>query len=508
MYLVFVLITVIFLLIYFSLTQGYDYWTRQNVPSLSGALPGIGHALPLLLVCENIGMWAERLHRLAGNRSMYGCFFLRKPCLLVREPRLVKQVLQENFSSFHNNITSVNEKLDKVMIKNPFFAKDDEWRQGRQLLSTNFSSKTLRCVFESSLLSCCDQLVSYVKSKVIKYKTMELEMRDLATRLTGEFVANAAFGIQGHSFEENPGEMSFINVSRKLFETTTLNGLERIVRFGLPGLAQLLGLQLIPKETDLYFRNIVRSVLNSRLEQGDKARRADFLQFIIDRMDEIDEDTAVAQVTSLFFDGYETSGSVISSVLYRLADNPEVQDRARKEVMSVLEKYDNKLTYDAIKNMDYLEKVMLESLRLNPGLTEFTKICTQEVKLNGSDGLTCKLRPGDIVVVSAVGMHLDEEFWDRPDIFQPDRFDETDVTNDERHKFAFLPFGEGPRKCVGIRLATMMVKSVMAVLLRSFKMVTSPRTRLPLKMNPNSFSWVADGGLWVRFELLQNGNSE
>ncbi|KAJ8682810.1 hypothetical protein QAD02_018602 [Eretmocerus hayati] len=484
---------------YLYLTRNYDYWKRQNVPCASLPLPGIGHALPVLLILENMGMWAHRMYLKMGKSSMFGCFFMQTPALVIRDPELVKQVLNTDFTSFSNNKTSLNPDLDHIMKRNPFFAKDEEWKDTRYAVSNNFTAKTLRCISDI-VLGVCDKLVPFVQNRIDLDKGYaELELKRLITRVTGEVIANAGFGIEGYSFEEKPPSGTFASFAHKFFEASTLNGFERVVRFTFPGFARMIGMRLMDAETDRYFRNIIREVLKSRSEK--KVDNSDFLKFIVERMSEVDEDATVAQVSVIFFDGYETSSSVISSIIFQLAEHPDLQEKARQEVLEVIEKSGGKLNYDCIKSMEYMDKVMHEAIRVNPAAIEFIRVCNKQTTLKGADGIKAVLEPGSLVVVSSVGLHADEEYWPNPTVFDPERFA---GGKDNWNKYAFLPFGEGPRKCVGKRLGIMLVKLVTATLLTNFKVEKSPRTKLPLKLNPNSFTWVADGGLWVRFKPLHS----
>lgn len=484
--------------LYFYLTRNYNYWKIQNIPYAPNAIPGFGHALPLFLVWDNMPMWVERLYKRMGRSSMYGCYFMQTPALVIRDPELIKSVLQTNFSSFRNNMITLNKNLDPILSNNPFFAKDELWKETRTILGSNFSGKTLRSVFTITV-GVCEKFTRFVDKNVCELSgNAEFELKELFTRITGELVANAAFGIEGQSFEDQPDQRAFTNVAKRLFDTTKMNGIEQAMRFCFPNFADVLGLSLIPKETDTYFRENIRTVIKSRLESQKNC--GDFLQNILDRMNEIDEDMAVAQATSLFFDGYETSSSVLSFVIYRLAENPRIQQKARAEVNEVFRRHNHELTYEAVKSMNYLEWIMYEAMRLNPGLGELAKTCNEEITLQGYDKLTCRLKPGDVVLVSCMGLHKDEEFWSNPDAFDPDRFGPNKL---ERNKYTYLGFGEGSRMCIGKRLGTMTVKTVMAVILKNYLLETSPRTQLPLEMDPNTFAWVAKGGLWVRFKPIK-----
>lgn len=493
------LIVIVLVSVYLYLTKNYNYWKNQNVPCASYALPGIGHGLSLILVWDNLAMWAAKLYKKMKKHSMYGCYFIQTPALVIRDPELIKCVLLSNFTDFHNNMITLNEHLDPVMIRNPFFAKDDVWKESRMILGNNFSGKTLRSV-SKILFLVCEKFTTFVDEYITENKGLaEFELKDLFARITGEMVANSAFGIEGQSFYRNPSPQAFTNIAKRIFEPRKRNGIEQAIRYCFPKIADLLGLRVIPKETDTYFRQTIKTIIKARLQSNEN--RSDFLQYIIERMhQQINEDIAVAQVTSLYFDGYETSSSALSFVIYHLAKNPGVQEKVRMEVFTVLQQFDNKLTYEAMKTMHYLEQVIYEAIRLNPPLGEFVKVCNKQIQLKGYDGITCNLKPGDLIVISVVGLHMDHEFWPNPFVFDPERF--STINKAARNKFTYLGFGEGSRMCIGKRMGLMTVKAATAMILQHYFLEPSSKTRFPLQMNPNTFAWVARGGLWAVFKPL------
>ena len=185
----------------------------------------------------------------------------------------------------------------------------------------------------------------------------------------------------------------------------------------------------------------------------------------------------------------------MSFVGFQLASHPDVQAKLRNEVMSVLDKYDGVITYDALKDMTYMDQVISESQRIIPTVGYLIKNCTEEIELKGSDGLACHIQPGTQILIPVHGLQEDPRYWERPEVFDPERFGPERKYNIER--FAFLPFGEGPRMCVGMRMAQLQIKACLAMFLRKYSLELSPKTRTPLKMIPSTFLNAADGGLWA-----------
>lgn len=150
-----------------------------------------------------------------------------------------------------------------------------------------------------------------------------------------------------------------------------------------------------------------------------------------------------AQVFLFYIAGTETSASAISFTLYELAKNPNLMKRAQDEIDEALAKNNGDLCYDLISGLEFLDLCIKETTRMYPGLPILNRECTKDYKIPGSKYVITK---GTAIVISMMGLHRDEKYFPQADTFDPDRF------TDEKHAYnekAFIPFGEGPRNCVG-----------------------------------------------------------
>lgn len=176
----------------------------------------------------------------------------------------------------------------------------------------------------------------------------------------------------------------------------------------------------------------------------------------------------MAQCFLFFLAGFETSASTLSFMLLELAQNSHIQDKLREEIVSVLENNDNQLTYDVLKEMKYLDMVMAgsftlykqllylititnsisfpfsETLRKYPITGNLVRICTQNYKIPDSKMV---IQEGTPIIISICGLHNDEKYYEKPDEFYPEHFTEEAIS--KRPHYTYLPFGEGPRVCIG-----------------------------------------------------------
>lgn len=493
LFLVFVLTT-----IYTYLTWNYDFWKKQGVASAPGAIPGLGHATSMLLLRENLAEFCERFHKYTRGASMLGFYFMRTPALLIRDPELIKSVLVTNFANFQHNMDRIDSHLDPLLKKTPFFSAGQVWKASRAQFVKSFTGKRLRLLF-SIVQQVCFKCKNHTDKKIREGGgVFETELRDFFLKFTGEVAANAGLGIEGKSFEDCPDPRSFTVVSKEVFEPTPIGGFKGMLRLLLPKLANVLRVRFMSTNADNFFRSTVRSVVEHRSEEGVAVH--DFLQFTVEGMENPTEEMIAAQITAFFFDIYDTSAAVLHFAAHQLAVHPEVQEKARCEAESVFEKYGGELSYESLKELTYLEQVVYETIRMNPPLGDLVKVCTKEVDIKGSNGQSCRVLPGTMIFTSVRGIHMDEEFWNDPQTFDPERFG-ADKKGDIR-KFTFLPFGEGPRICVGMRMGMMQVKAILATILRYYALEPSTKTPFPISMNQNTNVVVVKGGLWARFRLL------
>ncbi|XP_032676676.1 probable cytochrome P450 6a13 isoform X2 [Odontomachus brunneus] len=484
------------IILYLYLTKNLKYWQKRGVPCLNGALPGIGNMWNFISMRETFSEWCRITYNNNKDYSMVGFYNLMKPTLLICEPELVKTILQTNFTNFHINGLTVHPELDPLLSNNPFFTYGDKWMLGRKRLTYAFSGMRLKIIFKS-VKQVCEELDNYLDKKLSKVEKVEIELKDLFAKYTAQVVANAGFGVNGLCFDDKKQKDSFDAIGKSFFEPSLMNNIISNIVFLIPWLGKVLRLRFLPKKVDHFFRTMIKDIMEQR--RTSETRRNDFLQLMVElehmENDKFDIEVLASHAVSFFFDGYETSSLTLSFIGFHLAAYPEVQKKLREEIITVLSKHNGTLTYEALKEMIYMDQVINESQRVLPALAYLTKICTNAIDLKGSDGVVCSVEPGTNIVISVHGLQSDSRYWENPDVFDPERF-----SPEKKHaieKFAFLPFGEGPRMCVGMRMAILQIKACLAIFLRKYSLELSPKMQLPLKLGAASFMNTIEGGVWA-----------
>uniref|UniRef100_A0A023GF15 Putative cytochrome p450 ixodes scapularis cytochrome n=1 Tax=Amblyomma triste TaxID=251400 RepID=A0A023GF15_AMBTT len=141
--------------------------------------------------------------------------------------------------------------------------------------------------------------------------------------------------------------------------------------------------------------------------------------------------------------------------------------------------------------MVYLDACIKEALRLSASESFMARLCTEETTVAG-----IPFKPGMCVEVPLAGMHHDPEYFPEPEKFNPDRF--LPENKDSVKPFTFMPFGNGPRSCVGMRLGMVQAKTFLACLLRRVKLEKCPETMVPVKFKPRMLLPVTDGPVMLK----------
>lgn len=167
--------------------------------------------------------------------------------------------------------------------------------------------------------------------------------------------------------------------------------------------------------------------------------------------------------------GAETTANTLSFLAHSLAMHPEYQEKLIEEVDSVLERFNGEVSYESVNEMTYMDQCIDETLRLYPPAIRVNRVCNKDYEYNG-----IKIPKDQIWTVSIWGVHRDPEIYPEPEKYDPERFNEQN--RKARENEAFIPFGAGPRNCIGARFAVLEVKLLLAILLKKYKFQKCEKT--------------------------------
>ncbi|XP_033629693.1 cytochrome P450 4F22-like [Asterias rubens] len=245
-----------------------------------------------------------------------------------------------------------------------------------------------------------------------------------------------------------------------------------------------------------YARNIIgkrKQMLAEEKAQGktSQSKYVDFLDILLCAKDSdgkgLSDQEIYDEVDTFMFEGHDTTAAGVSWFLYNMARFPEFQQKCLEEIDELLQGREcDKFEWNDLNNLPYLTNCLKESLRFHPPVNLIMRKLTQP--LTFPDGRTV---PKDTFVTAAIsGVHHNENVWDEPEVFDPDRF------SPDRAKsippFAFVPFSAGPRNCIGQNFAMNEMKVIAAMILRNFNLAVNES--IPV-MRINSLVLRAEKGI-------------
>jgi len=221
----------------------------------------------------------------------------------------------------------------------------------------------------------------------------------------------------------------------------------------------------------------MRTIIEGRMDQY--ASGTNDTEDLLDSLMQARDDDGNGLTTEEIFEdvhdimgaGHETTASTLAAALYSVAKHKHVGKRIREELDAVLQ--GRTPTFDDLANLTYTEQTVKEVLRLYPSIPIFPRVAKEEDCLPSG----YYIPKGEVVFMSSYAMGRIDRLWDEPERFDPDRF--VKEAEEERHRYAFVPFGAGPRMCLGSKFAQLSLTLALATLLQSYRFeVVNPDTDL------------------------------
>ncbi|NP_001353157.1 cytochrome P450 6a8-like isoform X1 [Drosophila kikkawai] len=446
----------------------------------------------------------DHYDRFLGTRAPFvGFYFFQKPVAFIMDLELVKHILIKDFSNFSDRGLFYNEK-DDPMSAHLFNLDGPQWRLLRSKLSSIFTSGKMKFMFPT-VVSVANELISFIHEKV-EYESV-LEIRNLISRFTVDVIGTCAFGIQCNSLRDEKAE--FLYYGNRVLLDKRHGPLLHGFKYSYPKLAKRLGFMLTPSHIHKFYQRIVYETVAVR--EKENIRRNDFMDLLIDLKNKkeiildngdvvkgLTIDEVLAQCFVFFIAGSDPSSATIQYALYELTKNQDIQDRVRCEVEEVLERHDQELTYECLKDLKYLSMVVDETSRLYPIASHLIRKAHKRFVVPGHSNFV--IEAGQMIFIPSSAIHHDPSIYPDPFEFRPERFSPEETA--KRTSVAWLPFGDGPRNCIGLRFGQMQVRIGLALLIKNFKFSMSSETPDPLIFDPRSVTFTVLNGIPLRVETV------
>nr|KAF7429328.1 hypothetical protein H0235_005726 [Vespula pensylvanica] len=178
------------------------------------------------------------------------------------------------------------------------------------------------------------------------------------------------------------------------------------------------------------------------------------------------EEEIKEEVDTIMFEGHDTTAAGSSFVLCILGAHQDIQEQVMEELNEIFKGSDRPCTFQDTIEMKYLERVILETLRLFPPVPAIARVLNEDVQLASNNNI---LPSGCRIIIPPYKIHRMPEFYSNPEKFNPDNF--LPEKMQQRHYYSFIPFSAGPRSCVGRKYALLKLKVLISTILRNYKIL-------------------------------------
>ncbi|AQK96819.1 Cytochrome P450 72A15 [Zea mays] len=420
---------------------------------------------PLPLRCHDTApRVAPFLHRLVlehGRTSM--SWFGPSPKVTIVDPELAKDVLSNKFGHFEKLKVPA---LSKMLGSGVASHEGEKWVKHRRILNPAFHLEKLKRMLPA-FSACCEELVNrWAAESLGSDGSCELDVWPELQNLTGDVISRTAFS---SSYREG----------RRIFQLQAEQA--SLVMTNIRKIMMIPGYMYLPTANNRKMRrnnreveSILREIIGKRIQAMERGEgtKDDMLGLLLETNMRDDMGMTIEDVIEeckvFYFAGMETTSVLLTWTMVVLSMHPEWQDRAREEVTALFGR-DDKPEYDGLSRLKVVTMVLYEVLRLYPPATSVVRQTYKEMEVGG-----VTYPAGVILELPVLLIHHDPDIWggDARE-FRPDRFSDG-VSRASKDPGAFLPFGWGPRICIGQNFALLEAKMALCMILQRFEFRLAP----------------------------------
>jgi len=404
-------------------------------------------ALPAMIKnpIPNLLKWQKELG------PIYKLYVGRNAAIVLTEPAYVQQLLQKKHRSTEKSKIQT-EILGRYTGKGLLTSTGEYWLKQRRAIQPGFHKKQLEGInslivneitlFKKQLNNAADKGQPINISKLM----MQLSSKIIGTSLFSEdlnyenieFIGDVVMAIQKH----------IVKIIRIPFGNQWYNA---------TGTNQNL-LNLV-HTTDKLLIDVIERRKEEKIEKNDlldmllAVRYEDTGKGMTDK--QIRDEAVI-----LFVAGYETTANALTWLWYLLDKHPDVVNKLKAETKAVLN--GKAPVFEDLRKLTYNKQVIQETMRLYPPAWSTDRLVLEDFEIDGY-----QIKKGDLVIPFIYGVHHNPKFWEAPEKFNPERFAEANVK--KQSPFAYIPFGGGPRLCIGSQFAVMEMQLTLAMLINDFK---------------------------------------
>ncbi|SDQ68867.1 Cytochrome P450 [Chryseobacterium soldanellicola] len=385
-------------------------------------------------------------HQFAGDNYYIKASFTNKNFIFSQDKEFVEYILKQNHKNYYKSeIQSVT--LGKYLGNGLLTNNGKDWLKQRRLIQPGFSKAKI-----ASLVNIMEEEID--KSFQSFDVNTEADLYDFFHTLAFNIVAKTLFS---SDIDENTVK----ELGKNITEIQEVFAKE--VR--LPFYSQILKIfGVIDKNIQKSKRSkdIIQGVLDKRRNSGEE--KNDLLDMLIQTRYEdtnlpMSDEQLVDEMLILFIAGHETTANALSFIFFEISQNPEAEKKLKQEIV---EESENIFTTESLMKKSYTSNIIKEAMRLH---SPAWAIDRQALEADSFQGYSW---PKDtLIILYITGLHRNPKYWDKPNSFIPERFDDENAKN-----FAYYPFGAGPRLCIGEHFAMMEMALIVRKFYKNFSFIS------------------------------------
>ncbi|WP_312408364.1 cytochrome P450 [Rhizobium sp.] len=412
--------------------------------------------------------------------------FFKERTLIVNDPGLIRHVLVDNASNYE--MSEIRQLILRPILRDGLLtAEGPVWKRSRKAMAPVFTPRHSR--------GFAGQMLAKSEEYVEKYATVgrdgtihdiSVDMTEMAYSILSETLFSGQIVTQSNSFSDD--------VDSLLHRMGRVDPMDLLrAPAWVPRLTRIGGRKVLDK-----FRNIVADTMKERQkrmrEMPDDVPQ-DFLTLLLQlegpeglTLDEIEDN-----ILTFIGAGHETTARALAWTLYCVAHSPHVREAMEEEIDRVLATGAEPVEW--LELMPWVRASFEEALRLYPPAPSLNRAAIADDRWTSATGESVEIEAGVTILVMPWTLHRHELYWEKPRAFLPERF--LPENRGKIGRFQYLPFGAGPRTCIGATFAMQEAVIALAVLMKRYrfdalpgteiwpvqKLTTQPRDGMPMRVS-------------------------
>ena len=390
--------------------------------------------------------------------------FFSERTLIVNDPGLIRHVLVDNASNYR--MSDIRQLVLRPILRDGLLtAEGPVWRRSRKAVAPVFTPRHAHG-FAGQMRRQSERYAEKYSGAGAEGQVFDLavDMTELTFAILADTLFSGDIATSGHFADD---------VEQLLHRMGRVDPMDLMrAPSWVPRLTRIGGQKVLDK-----FRGIVRDTMNLRQEKMEKDRAAapnDLLTLLLEQagpegltMEEIEDN-----ILTFIGAGHETTARALAWTLYCVARSPHVRAAMEEEIDRVVETGADPV--DWLDLMPHVRAAFEEAMRLYPPAPSINRAAIADDEWTSPAGETVEIPAGITVLIMPWTLHRHALYWDRPRAFMPERFLPENRAKIDR--FQYLPFGAGPRVCIGATFALQEAVIALAVLMRDFRFDVTPQT--------------------------------